>query len=180
MFRNSLKCTFAILALSLFFSSTANASPFNGKMSGSAFRTAFDLNSDGEAAFIAEGMGRITGMGKVNVKSMLEDLAWDGFSFCSATEVVLVALSRDTVIQAANGDLVYAVLTDDPDNEACFDFVDGSFRGLQHFEIAGGTGRFAGVTGQFTLGYHGKSIQYGVTDGLIFEGEFKGEADYAD
>ena len=156
-----------------------NAEPFRGYMTASLLPTAVDMNGDGVTANAVDAFGTFSGLGEVTAKGRSESLPWDLASFCSPTEIKLKFLIHNGVMTASNGDLLFYVLdANNPANEFCVNIVDGvSFRGTTNYLIVGGTGRFTGATGYFTLEGRGTRILNlaGTQVGGAAEGPMSGE-----
>ena len=179
MFKHFVKWAVLVCALLLLFPANASAEVFKAHASGSAWNTAQDSNGDGEFAAVGVLQGNSSLMGKITVHSRAENLPWGG-AFCSPTEIQLTPLSMNAVFTAANGDMLNVQIADGgPPGEVCYDIVDGSIWQTGHFQVIGGTGRFADSSGHMTCDFFGEGIFTPLGDyiGAIFEFECEGEVE---
>ncbi len=138
--------TAILLSLVLLLPVNASAKEFRGHISGTQFPTAYDANDDGRLAVAHEGNGRFTHLGKVTARGMSETLGTTENPACSEVEIGLEGFYFHLILTAANGDMLF---TEQSALDACWNFLDASWWGVFHMQITGGSGRFAGATGQF-------------------------------
>ena len=113
-----------LLSLFVLLPLNASAEEFQGHISGTQFPTAYDFNDDGLLAFVDDGTGRFTHLGKTTVKGMHENSGLTENPACSETEVGLLAPYFHVIFTAANGDMLF---TEQYAMEACYDFLDASW-----------------------------------------------------
>jgi hypothetical protein len=154
------------------------AKEIRGTFAGSHFPAASDYDSDGVPNSVSanEATGVATVLGRFSSRSFGEG-RFDG-EFCSDTEVKLSWVADTAVYTAANGDLLYAVFTGNPESQLCFDFLENTFRATVHLTISGGTGRFEGATGQLVVSSTGVLAASGL--GGFWQGRLSGEVAFAD
>ena len=180
MFKHFVKWVVLGCALLLLFPANASAEKFKGHYSGSGWRTAQDSNGDGEFSLVGVLQGNSTLMGKTTVHSRVENLPWDGETFCSPTEISLTPFAMNVVLTAANGHMLNVQLADGgPTGETCYDILNGSLRQTEDFQVIGGTGRFADSSGYMSCDFVGESMFTPLGDfvGTIFEADCEGEVE---
>ena len=105
-----------------------------------------DINLDGTTAnsYIvwakgSPGKATISGLGEIVVLGPSED--------CPYPLVDNVMLYSAYVARFENGDMLFARAT--TADEGCIDPVSGTVNAVVHYDIVGGTGRYAGATGSY-------------------------------
>jgi hypothetical protein len=135
--------------------SGAKSLPFKGSWSGvtvSADTTGFPV-----VAIVAEGEGRLTGLGRYFMRSP------------HTTDVSTGETIGDQIFTAANGDELTAFCKGIP----VFNPADGTVSGGLDCEITGGTGRFADAQGGYV--FYLNSVPLPDGDGFATEAQIVGE-----
>ena len=154
MFRRSFQWFVVLLAVILILPAAASAAEFHGRLAGTQVNTTDDTDGDGMYIAHIEGTGRFTQLGKMTARGINEGLPWDG-SFCSATELRLDTFYFHMILSAENGDMLFS---EQSSVELCYDFIDFTWTATHHFDITGGTGKFAQATGQFDCENEGSPL----------------------
>ena len=143
------------------------AIPLKQSGSGWSDATAIDSNGDGEPKFSS--WSASTGsLGGANTNGLTELLPWDTVTFCGPNHVQLDYFSASFVDRAANGDLLFRVMSNSPPSTLCFDFVNETFTFEVYTDVTGGTGRFEGHGGTGIITGSGTSVADGQS-GFEFE-----------
>ena len=165
--------TATLLSLALLFSVSASAKEFHGHFSGTQFQSAFDINDDGVGAPDLEGTGRFTQLGNITFRGTSEAFTWDQASWCSDTEILVEVYYFYMVFTVPNGDML---VTEMFDGQVCFDILDFSWESINHFQVTGGTGRFAHATGNFVCEAKAKPLNpLNYRMGDYYEGDCEGD-----
>lgn len=129
---------------------SAGTNPFNGSFENATVPSSVDSDGDGTTAASTTGEGPST-VGRLTAVAWSEVYPWDGTTLCGPTHIVLRFRFVDLVSRASDGSRLFSRLNS---GTVCFDFTTGMYDFEIHFDIAGGTGRFAGATGSFVSRGH--------------------------
>ncbi len=145
-----------------------HAKPFSNSFSG-ATTTSEEANTSGDLTFGSVSQGRSKGSFGTATQSGRSDLIdWNGATFCDSgagpfTGVELVYHSASIIASYdKRGDQLYAVMSASPLSTLCVNFADGVSSVFEiHYDVIGGTGRFEGATGQYSIGGTATAVQPG-------------------
>jgi hypothetical protein len=150
----------ALLVLSLVVTapiSGANSVPFKGSWSG--VTVSADLTNLPVVAVVSDGTGQLTHLGRYFMTSP------------HTSHVITGETIGDQIFTAANGDTLTASCAGFPIPQA-----DGTVVGSLDCEITGGTGRFAGATGEYVFFLVASPLADG--SGFATEAEITGEISF--
>lgn len=178
MLRNTTRQVVFAVAAILMSPAVAGAAEFHGRLAGTQFDTSYDPDGDGTTVADIEGAGRFTHLGTMTARGVNEGLPWDG-AFCSATELRLDTAYFHMILSAENGDMLF---TEQTSVELCWDFTDFSWTATHHFQVTGGTGKFAQATGQFDCYNAGSPLltHLFAPVGYTWEAECSGELEHVE
>ena len=164
-----------LLVIGLLSASPALAQQIKGTFTGSYFPVLSDYDGDGipNSVTASEMSGVATVFGRFSSRSFGAS-EFRG-EYCSETEVKLNWVDDTAVYTAANGDVLYALFAPEPgepESRLCFSFLDSTFQATVHLKISGGTGRFAGATGQLIVASTGVLAPSGL--GGFWQGSLSG------
>lgn len=146
----------------------AESKLYHARFTGSASPTGVDTNGDGEAATPGASQGR-SNLGAFTTQSWDELLPWDGQTFCGPTHVQLQYRFFELLQTFADGSRLFSQLTS---GTLCFDFTTGAAEADIDSEVVGGSGRFAGASGQLSTR---AQLDHAFPNGLAaFSGESRG------
>jgi hypothetical protein len=120
---------------------------YRATFSGSDHPTETDTNADGEKARFAISQGR-SSLGSFTTLNWGEVLPWDGSSFCSATEIQLQSRFFELTQTFSDGSRLFFELAS---GRVCVDVTTGAIAVELGLQVVGGSGRFAGASGQTTV-----------------------------
>ncbi len=135
-----------------------HAKPFSNSFSG-ATTPSEEANTSGDLTPGSISQSRRKGsFGTAHQSGRSDLIAWDGVSFCDSgggqfTGVELVYHSASIISSYdKRGDQLYAVMSASPVSTLCVNLVSSVSSVFEiHHDVIGGTGRFEGATGQYSI-----------------------------
>ncbi len=133
--------------------SYAEGVPVSGKWAGTVVQVGFDLNGDDVSANLIDAQIK----GSFGMKSLDVLSEYMPVGLCGTEPDVwrFAFLYSKPVITFANGDQLWGTMES---GYMCMHSLTAEFSGEGHGIFAGGTGRFEGATGTFTVVYGGKNL----------------------
>lgn len=160
---------FALTLIATLGTTAAEARNLSETVSGDFVDTAIDTNGDGVAA--AHFVGQAKGSGGPSYQG-LQEIQFAPTGLCEPGEVEGIIAAYSIVRRYSNGDLLFSKLVD---GSFCLDPAAGKANVTVNAEITGGTGRFEGATGSYTIEYEVTALLPDPTGG-IGHGAFTGTA----
>ena len=134
--------------------SYAHEVPVSGKWAGTVVQVGFDLNDDDVSANLIDAQIK----GSFGIKSLDALSEYEPVGACATEPQVIWEFSflySNPVITFANGDQLWGTMES---GGMCMNSVTAEYSGEGHGIFTGGTGRFEGATGTFTVTYGGKNL----------------------
>lgn len=135
--------------------SYAGESPISGEWAGSVVQVDFDLNGDGVFSNLIDAQIK----GSFGMKSLHVLSEYLPVGLCNDDPYVwkLDFLYSDPIVTFANGDQLWGTMTNGA-GSMCMDTRTSEFTGEGTGSFTGGTGRYEGATGTFTVTFRGKNL----------------------
>ena len=133
------------LLSAIFITAPSLAAPLRVAYSGAGVATEIDLNDDGVTAILAQARGKGS-IGQVSVHALFDAVPAPNTS-CGAGEIQNDLVAATNILQNKKGHQLFLLLVD---GVLCADPTFTSFTLTLEEEIVGGTGKFAGASGEST------------------------------
>jgi len=131
----------------------ADEVPISGKWEGTVVQVGFDLNGDDLSANLIDAQIK----GSFGMKSMhvLSEYMPVGLCDIEPDVWLFTFLFAKPILTFANGDQLWGTMEN---GSMCMNSLTAEFTGEGHGVYTGGTGRFEGASGTFTVTYSGKNL----------------------
>jgi hypothetical protein len=134
-------------------SSFADELRISGKWAGSVVQVAFDLNGDGVSSNLID--AQIKGSFGMKSLDVLSEYMPVGLCGTDPDLIQISFLYSKPILSFANGDQLWGTMGS---GSMCMHLQTAEFTGEGHGVFTGGTGRFEGASGPFTVTFSGKNL----------------------